>query len=105
MKRYKVKIDPEALADIQEITVWYNEAELKTGKRFQETTIKQIDSLSKDPQIYSIRYKDIRCMLVKKFPYMVHFYINEVYNVVEVMAVISTHRNPKIWEEKTGKHI
>ena len=102
MKRYKVKIDPEALADIQEITEWYNEPETKTGKRFQETTIKQIDSLSKDPQIYSIRYKDIRCMLVKKFPYMVHFYINEVTKDVEVLAVISTHRNPKIWEEKTG---
>lgn len=105
MKRYKVKIDPEALADIQEITVWYNEAKTKTGERFQETTIKQIDSLSKDPQIYSIRYKDIRCMLVKKFPYMVHFYINEVTKDVEVLAVISTHRNPKIWEEKTGVSI
>jgi hypothetical protein len=41
-------------------------------------------------------------MLVKKFPYMVHFYINEKTETVEVLAVISTHRNPKIWEEKTG---
>jgi len=24
MRKYKVKIDPEALADIQEITDWYN---------------------------------------------------------------------------------
>ena len=105
MKRYKVKIDPEALADIQGITDWYNEVMTKLGKRFLETTIKQINSLSKDPQIYATRYKDIRCMLIKKFPYMVHFYINEETNVVEVLAVISTHRNPKIWEEKTARHI
>lgn len=105
MKRYIVKIDPEALADIQQITDWYNEAQTKHGKRFQETTIKQIDSLSKDPQIYTIRYKEIRCMLVKKFPYMAHFYINEVTNIVEVLAVISTHRDPIIWEEKTDNRI
>jgi plasmid stabilization system protein ParE len=103
MKIYKVKIDPEALNDIREITNWYNEAQSKTSKKFAETTIKQIDRLSKNPQIYSIRYKDIRCMLVKRFPYMVHFYINEIEGDVEVLAIISTHRNPKIWEERTNK--
>jgi len=42
-------------------------------------------------------------MLIKKFPYMVHFYIDPQTSTVEVLAVISTDRNPKIWEEKTGK--
>ncbi len=100
--KYKVKIEPDALADIRAITDWYNEAQTMLGKRFQDTAIKQINSLGKNPQIYAIRYKEIRCMLVKKFPYMVHFYINQVSNSVEVLAVISTYRNPKIWEEKTG---
>lgn len=36
MKKYKVKIEPEALADIQEITDWYNEAQAGLGKRFQK---------------------------------------------------------------------
>jgi plasmid stabilization system protein ParE len=100
--KYKVKIEPDALADLQDIANWYNEAQPKLGKRFRDTAIKQINSLSKHPQIYTIRYKEIRCMLVKKFPYMVHFFINEANNSVEVFAVISTFRNPKIWEEKTG---
>lgn len=104
MKKYKVKIEPEALADIQEITNWYNEAQAGIGKRFQKTAIKQINSLNKDPQIYAIRYKEIRCVLVKNFPYMAHFYINDANNTVEVFAVISTDRNPKIWQEKTNKH-
>ena len=100
--KYKVKIEPDALADIQDIANWYNEAQAKLGKRFLDTAVKQINSLSKNPQIYTIRYKEIRCMLIKKFPYMVHFYINEVSNCVEVLVVIRTFRNPKIWEEKTG---
>jgi hypothetical protein len=31
---------------------------------------------------------------------MAHFYINEEIRAVEVLAVISTSRNPKIWKEK-----
>jgi plasmid stabilization system protein ParE len=103
MKKFKVKIEPEALADIQEITDWYNKQQAGLGKRFQDTAIKQINSLNKDPQIYAIRYKEIRCILIKKFPYLAHFYINDINNTVEVLAVICTDRNPKIWKEKTGK--
>jgi plasmid stabilization system protein ParE len=40
MKKCKVKIEPEALADIQEITDWYNEKQAGLGGRFQKTTIK-----------------------------------------------------------------
>lgn len=36
---------------------------------------------------------------------MVHFYINEKMEFVEVLAVISTHRNPKLWEDKTGNQL
>jgi plasmid stabilization system protein ParE len=104
MKKYKVRIEPEALADIQEITDWYNDAKAGLGKRFQNKAIKQINSLNKNPQIYAFRYNEIRCILVKKFPYMVHFYINDENNTVEVLSVISTDRNPKIWKEKTSKN-
>ena len=102
MKKFKLKIDPDALTDIQEATNWYSEQQSKLGKRFQNTTIKQINSLNQDPHIHAIRYKEIRCMVVKKFPYMVHFYINEQSSSVEVLAVISTERNPKVWLDKTN---
>jgi hypothetical protein len=43
-------------------------------------------------------------MTVKKFPYLAHFYINNENHTVEVPAVISTDRDPKIWKEKTGNY-
>lgn len=93
-----------AIADIQKITIWYNQKQKMLGKSFQDTTIKQISKLAKAPNSYAIHYNEIRCMLVKKFPYMVHFYINEKLGFVEVLAVISTHRSPKIWEVKTERN-
>jgi len=103
MKRYKIKIDIEAFTDIQDTIYWYNEARKGLGIRFQNTVIRQINSLKKTPHIYAIRYNEIRCMLVKKFPYMVHFIINEENNTIEILAVISTHRNPEIWHKKTNR--
>ena len=103
MNEFNIKIFTEALADIQEITNWYNEQQVSLGKRFQTNAIKQINSLAKDPHIYSVRYNKIRCMVIKKFPYMVHFYIDEENSTVEVLAIISTGRHPRVWLEKTGK--
>ena len=100
---YTVKIEPEALADIQDITNWYNEMKNGLGKKFQTATIKQIDCLKKNPLAYSIRYEQIRCTPVKRFPYLVHFFADIKMMTVEVLAVISTDRNPKIWLEKSAK--
>ena len=100
MKKYKVKIEQEALEDIQEITNWYNDQQTGLGKRFQNTAIKQINTLSKYAHSHAIRYQEFRCMIIKKFPYMVHYYINEDNSVVEVFAVFGTSRNPKIWTER-----
>ena len=103
MKKYKVKIEPDAFADIQEITDWYNELKTGLGNNFQEIVIRQINFLKEDPQIYAIRYHEIRCVIIPRFPYMIHFYINDKSNSVEILAVISTDRNPEIWKEQANK--
>jgi len=101
MNRYKVTISPFALSDIQEITNWYNKCLPKLGTRFQQVVKQQIGTLTYNANAYSIRYKNVRCMFVRKFPYLVHFQLDEATRVVEIFAVIHTSRNPDIWEEKT----
>jgi plasmid stabilization system protein ParE len=103
MKNYSLKIAPEVLADIQDITDWYNQQKVGLGAKFQKTAISHIGKLGKNPHGYAIRYHNIRCILVRKFPYLIHFYINEATKIVEVLAVISTDRNPKVWEKKTNR--
>jgi plasmid stabilization system protein ParE len=103
MKNYSLKIAPEALADIQDITDWYNQQKVGFGTKFQKTAISHIGKLGKNPHGYAIRYQKIRCVLVRKFPYLIHFYIDEATKIVEVLAVISTDRNPKVWEKKTNR--
>ncbi|MCD0465904.1 type II toxin-antitoxin system RelE/ParE family toxin [Flavobacterium sp. ENC] len=100
---YKIKIDQEALNDLREIVIWYNSQLQNLGIRFHKQVKTQINSLKTQPYIYTIRYKDIRCMLVKKFPFMIHYSVNEELYLLEIYAILHTSRSPEIWNTKTKK--
>jgi len=97
---YNIKIDEEALNDIREIVIWYNSQLQNLGLRFHKQVKSQINSLKSHPHICEIRYESVRCMLVKKFPFMIYYSINEEYSAVEIYAVFHTSRNPEIWNTR-----
>lgn len=97
---FKLQIEQNALQDIQEITDWYNSQLKDLGSRFQKQLKIQINSLKTNPHIYALRYANVHCMGVKKFPFLVHFTINDDDFVVSIFAIIHNSRNPKIWEVK-----
>lgn len=98
--RFKLKIDTDALNDIQETFEWY-ETQLKgLGLRYKTQAKKQINSLKKDPYLFSIKYNEIRCRKIEKFPFLIHYLINENTKTVTVFAVFHTSRNPEIWNKR-----
>jgi len=102
MRRYRVIIDIDALQDIQDATDWYEYRVEGLGSRFQKQIKLQIRKLELNPKIYRVRYLDVRCMIVQKFPFLVHFIIDEKNRYVQIFAVIHTSKNPKIWIVKRG---
>ncbi|MFD0751030.1 type II toxin-antitoxin system RelE/ParE family toxin [Mucilaginibacter calamicampi] len=103
MTSYKIKISPEALSDIQEASNCYNKQVPGLGSRYQKNVKQQIEILKKRAEGYSVRYEDVHCVLVKKFPFLIHFTINKEAHFVEVFAVFHTSRNPTIWHERKGE--
>ena len=96
--RFLLKIDVDALNDIQETSEWY-EMQLKgLGLRYKTQVKKQINSLKKDPYLFSIKYNQIRCRKMEKFPFLIHYLINENTNSVTIFAVFHTSRSPEIWK-------
>jgi plasmid stabilization system protein ParE len=102
MRSFKLAIDPEALTDIQEATDWYNKQLSGLGTRFQRQVKNQINALKRNASIYSTRYDEVRCVLVRKFPYLIHYMIDRQKNQIAVFAVFHTSRNPKIWLKRKG---
>lgn len=100
METYTIKINKNALKDIQAATDWYNIQSSGLGTRFQNKVKVHINSLKSSPLLYRVRYSDVCCLLIDKFPFLIHYTVNESINLVEIFAVIHTSRNPKIWEIK-----
>lgn len=100
MQDYTLKIHSEALDDIQQVTDWYNEQKDGLGKRFQIQVIRQISKLKDTAPFYNIRYQDVRCLIIRKFPFMVHYTINQKFGIITIYAVVHTSRKPKIWSKR-----
>jgi hypothetical protein len=70
------------------------------GDEFKKQAISKINSLKKNPSIYTIRYTDVLCLLIKNYPFLVHFTIDETNSLVNVFAIFHTSRNPRILQER-----
>lgn len=97
---FKIKIYPEALLDIEQAADWYNKQLPGLGKRFKKQIVKQINKLATTAELHTIRYNEVRCMVINKFPFMVHFTLNNQIQEVRVFAVFHTSRSPQIWLER-----
>jgi len=99
LKTYRIKVEPEAHQDIQEAIDWYNQQQSGLGRRFH-TEIKASFKKLKIHPVFQFRYDNVHCFVMNKFPYMVHYTIDEENKIVIVRAVLGTSRDPRIWKER-----
>lgn len=99
--KFTVEYNPDFFNDISQAVDWYNEKQAGLGIRFFNNVKKQTAKLSTSALHFAVKYDDIRCMCITKFPYLVHYRVNEQTKKVKVEALLHTSRNPKIWGEPT----
>ena len=97
---YRIQIDIEAIQDIQKTFDWYELQIEGLGLRYKNQVKKQINSLKKNPLLFSIKYKEIRCRKIEKFPFLIHYKINDSLKIISVFAILHTSRNPEIWNNR-----
>lgn len=100
---FTIRIEPETGEDIQEGIDWYNEQQTGLGKEFHTAVKVHFNKLQTNP-FYQIRYGNVRCLPLKKYPFMIHFTIDEESKVVVVHAVLNTSRDTKTWKARNKKH-
>jgi plasmid stabilization system protein ParE len=97
---YKSLILPLAKQDIKLAATWYNERQRGLGKRFTANVKKKVHYICQNPSALAVRYGDTRTALIETFPYLVHFSVDENKKTVVICAVLSTSRDPKLWDER-----
>jgi plasmid stabilization system protein ParE len=103
--KFKITYNPEVQTDLQSAVNWYNEQQPGLGKQFFSTAKKHLKSLEDSAMHYPIKYDDIHCMPIKKFPFMAHYRIDYKNKTVKVEAVFHTSRDPERWHQRTKQSL
>ncbi|MEX1187774.1 MAG: type II toxin-antitoxin system RelE/ParE family toxin [Bacteroidia bacterium] len=95
--QFLILLEPAALDDIKSAINYYDEVQIGLGKKFERELNSCFISLEKAP-FYSIRYEEVFCLPMTKFPFMIHYSINEGSFQLVVRAVLHTSLNPDMWK-------
>jgi plasmid stabilization system protein ParE len=97
---YKSVILPLAKEDIRDAARWYDKKSPGLGKRFTAEVRDSVRYIKQIPTACSIRYDQVRTAVLRVFPFMIHYTINEANKSVIISAVLHTSRDPQEWEKK-----
>lgn len=93
MQKFKIELYSEAISDFKFALEYYESINSKLSKKFKAATNTAFNDLKKNP-FYEIRYDDFRLKQIKKFPYLIHFVVNENAQTVYVYGIRNTNQNP-----------
>ncbi len=97
-KQYSLIISDEAYFDILDAYLWYNALRNGLGDDFEQYLEKELLRLLDHPEQFQIKYKNIRVSYLEKFPYGIHYFVEESF--IKVAAVFHTSRNPQNWKNR-----
>jgi hypothetical protein len=96
---FRIKIEPEAYQDIQEGIFWYNKRQPGLGRRFHTEVKASFKTIRENP-FFRIRYDDVRCLPLKKYPFIIHYTVDEDEKKLIIRAVFNTSMDPGKWKKR-----
>lgn len=101
MKKYKVVFLPSARNDLKEAQDWYRNENITLLSRFRTDLKSIVEILENRPNVFSVRYRDVRVAHLKIFPYGLHYLVDQT--KIVVLGVFHTSINPDKWVERYPK--
>ena len=90
---------PAAAADVEEAFSWYERQRLGLGEQFLESVSVGLREIADYPLRQAIILRDVRRLLLKRFPYAVFYRVYP--GVIVVAACMHGWRDPLRWRERT----
>ena len=96
---YKIQFTKEALFDIESIVLWYEEQRVGLSYYFELCLEVGIEEVLRNPDAFQKRYKQVKMKFISRFPYGIHYVLNE--NKITVIGIFHTSRSPRNWSKRT----
>ena len=99
MTNKPIIIRAEAEADINDAYQWYESQRKGLGEGFLLCIEEALSRITRTPLIYSIVHKDIRRLLIHRFPFGIFYIVGE--KNISVLGVLHARRNPNAWKGRS----
>ncbi|MCP9768121.1 type II toxin-antitoxin system RelE/ParE family toxin [Lacihabitans sp. LS3-19] len=97
MARFQVILEPKAEIDIEEAFDYYLKFSEKLAIRILQEIENKLEIISDIPEAFQVRYKEFRTISLKKFPYMIHYFVDSKSLEIHILAVLHTSVNTDKW--------
>jgi len=87
-----------ASIELIDASAWYENKRVGLGRAFISEIDRCVLLASENPCRFAFVYKDIRRILVNRFPYGICFRVEE--DRIVIMAVFHSSRNPAVWKQR-----
>ncbi len=96
--QFNLKLSPEAEIDFDNSYKYYNKQSKLVAVKFYNSVNNSFNTIRNNPFSFQVVYKNIRRFALNKFPFVIYYYIES--DVIKVISVFHTSRNPHIWEKR-----
>ena len=94
MKNFNINVYEEASSDLKYALNYYKKISPARARKFLTAANSSFNDLKKNP-FYQIRYDNFRLKVIKGFPYVIHFIVEEKTKTVFVYGIRNSHQNPE----------
>ncbi|MBD1366904.1 type II toxin-antitoxin system RelE/ParE family toxin [Mucilaginibacter sp. ZT4R22] len=85
---------PDVRADIKNAVDYYKEISPKLGKQFLHRIREAKIHIERTPLGFQVKYKTVRTLMLKQFPFHIHYLVDKEKKQIIILAIIHAHKNP-----------
>ena len=78
----------------------YKEINPELAKEFLLRIREAKKYIAQTPLGFQLRYKDVRTISLKKFPYLIHYLVNDNEMQIVILAIIHSYKDPKDYSNR-----
>ena len=95
---HRIRFVTEALFDVEDIVIWYEEQRIGLSYDFELCLEAGLDEISRSPNAFQKKYKNIKIRFISRFPYGIHYRFEK--DEIVVIGIFHTSRSPKNWSKR-----
>ena len=95
---HRIRFVKEALFDVEDVVIWYEKQRIGLSYDFELCLEAGLDEISRNPNAFQKKYKNIQIRFISRFPYGIHYRFEK--DEIVVIGVFHTSRSPKNWSKR-----